>query len=380
MPKRNKPFDPRAESDILLVYLSKKRFRMGVIMRICSINEIQENDVLAKDVMADDYNVFLYKNTILNKNYIEKLKKINIPFVCIKDEISDEQVALLKRDIEERSKNKIKEVIEHHTYNNGAGLKDIINTADNIISNILEEEEVIENVYDIKERSADVYSHSISICVLSTLVALKLGLDAETVHDIGVGCLLHDMGLRYLMIDYQDQEIDSLSSKELVEYKKHPVYGYSALKNENWLSKKSKEIILCHHERLNGSGYPLHATEITIETKIVNVCDVFDELICGIGYRRLKIYQAVEYLKGYKNLLFDGKVVDALLEFTAVYPTGSVILTNEKEVGIVLKQNKYFPERPVIQISRDKNGNTMEKGKIIDLVQVKNVFIDSVLE
>ena len=353
---------------------------MGVIMRICSINEIQENDVLAKDVMADDYNVFLYKNTILNKNYIEKLKKINIPFVCIKDEISDEQVALLKRDIEERSKNKIKEVIEHHTYNNGAGLKDIINTADNIISNILEEEEVIENVYDIKERSADVYSHSISICVLSTLVALKLGLDAETVHDIGVGCLLHDMGLRYLMINYQDQEIDSLSSKELVEYKKHPVYGYSALKNENWLSKKSKEIILCHHERLNGSGYPLHATEITIETKIVNVCDVFDELICGIGYRRLKIYQAVEYLKGYKNLLFDGKVVDALLEFTAVYPTGSVILTNEKEVGIVLKQNKYFPERPVIQISRDKNGNTMEKGKIIDLVQVKNVFIDSVLE
>lgn len=380
MPKRHKPFDPRAESDILLVYLSKKRFRMGVIMRICSINEIQENDVLAKDVMADDYNVFLYKNTILNKNYIEKLKKINIPFVCIKDEISDEQVALLKRDIEERSKNKIKEVIEHHTYNNGAGLKDIINTADNIISNILEEEEVIENVYDIKERSADVYSHSISICVLSTLVALKLGLDAETVHDIGVGCLLHDMGLRYLMINYQDQEIDSLSSKELVEYKKHPVYGYSALKNENWLSKKSKEIILCHHERLNGSGYPLHATEITIETKIVNVCDVFDELICGIGYRRLKIYQAVEYLKGYKNLLFDGKVVDALLEFTAVYPTGSVILTNEKEVGIVLKQNKYFPERPVIQISRDKNGNTMEKGKIIDLVQVKNVFIDSVLE
>ncbi len=380
MPKRHKPFDLRAESGILLVYLSKKRFRMGVIMRICSINEIQENDVLAKDVMADDYNVFLYKNTILNKNYIEKLKKINIPFVCIKDEISDEQVALLKRDIEERSKNKIKEVIEHHTYNNGAGLKDIINTADNIISNILEEEEVIENVYDIKERSADVYSHSISICVLSTLVALKLGLDAETVHDIGVGCLLHDMGLRYLMIDYQDQEIDSLSSKELVEYKKHPVYGYSALKNENWLSKKSKEIILCHHERLNGSGYPLHATEITIETKIVNVCDVFDELICGIGYRRLKIYQAVEYLKGYKNLLFDGKVVDALLEFTAVYPTGSVILTNEKEVGIVLKQNKYFPERPVIQISRDKNGNTMEKGKIIDLVQVKNVFIDSVLE
>lgn len=349
-------------------------------MKICSINEVRENDILAKDVMADDYNVFLYKNTKLNKNHIEKLKKINIPFVYIKDEILEEQVAILKKDIEEKSKNKIKEVIEHHTYNNGSGLKGIADTADNIINNILEEEQVIENVYDIRERSADVYTHSISVCVLSALVALKLGLDTESVHDIGVGCLLHDMGLRYLMIDYQNQEIDSLSSKELVEYKKHPVYGYSALKSENWLSKKSKEIILCHHERLNGSGYPLHATEISMETKIVNVCDTFDEMICGIGYRRTKVYESVEYLKSCKNLLFDSKVVDALLEFTAVYPTGSIILTNEKELGVVIRQNRNFPERPVIQISRDKNGNTMEKEKIVNLVHVKNVFIDSVLE
>ena len=349
-------------------------------MRLCSINEIQENDVLARDVMADDYNVFLYKNTILSKKYIEKLRKLNIPFVYIKDEISEEQVAILKKDIEEKSKTKMKEVIQRHTYNNSSALKDISNTADNIISNILEEEEVIENIHDIRERSTDIYSHSISICVLSTLVALKLGLDKESVHDIGVGCLLHDFGLRYLMIEYQDEDVESLSPKQLVEYKKHPVYAYSALKNENWLSKKSKEIILCHHERLNGSGYPLHATEISMETRIVSVCDIFDEMICGIGCRRMKIYEAVEYLKSCKNLLFDGSVVNALLEFTAVYPTGSIVVTNEKEVAVVIKQNKHFPERPVLQISRDKDGNPIEEEKIIDLVEVKNVFIDSVLE
>ena len=118
--------------------------------------------------------------------------------------------------------------------------------------------------------------HSISICVLATLVALKLGLDKERVHDIGVGCLLHDLGLRYMMIEYEDQDVETLSDKEMIEYKKHPVYGYTALKNENWLSKKSKEIILCHHEKIDGSGYPLHATEISVDTKIVSVCDTFD--------------------------------------------------------------------------------------------------------
>ena len=349
-------------------------------MKICSIDELKEHDILARDVMSDGYNVFLYKNTILNKKYIEKLKNLNIQYVYIQDNIPKEEVAVLKKEIEEKSKSKVKEVILKHTYNNSNELKELSETADNIIVNILEEEEVIENIYDIKERSADIYLHSISICVLATLVALKLGLDNERVHDIGVGCLLHDLGLRYMMIEYEDQDIETLSNKELVEYKKHPVYGYTALKNENWLSKKSKEIILCHHEKMDGSGYPLHATEISVDTKIVSVCDTFDEMICGIGRKRMKIYEAVEYLKSFKNILFDGKIVDALLDFTAVYPSGSVIVTNEGDVAVVIRQNKGFPERPIIQITRDKFGNPVDDDKIIDLVKVNNIFIDSVLE
>ncbi len=348
-------------------------------MRLCAVNDIRENDILAKDVMADNYNVFLYKNTILNKKYIEKLQNLNIEYVYIKDEISEEQVTILRKDIEEYSKKKIKEVIQSHTYKSNSHMIDVSETADEIISNILEDDEIIENIYDIKKRSTDVYAHSINICVLATLVALKMGLDQESVHDIGVGCLLHDLGLRYLMIEYQDQDVNELSDKALVEYKKHPIYGYNAIKNENWISKKSKEIILCHHERLNGSGYPLHATEIALETKIVNVCDVFDELICGIGCKQLKIYEAVEYLKSHKNILFDEKVVDALLDFTAIYPTGSIIVTNEKEIGTVIRQNKEFPERPVVQITRDENGNSVED-KIINMLECKDIFIESVIE
>ena len=349
-------------------------------MKICSIDELKEHDILARDVLSDGYNVFLYKNTILNKKYIEKLKNLNIQYVYIQDNIPQEEIAVLKKEIEEKSKSKVKEVILKHTYNNSNELKALSETADNIIVNILDEDEVVENIYDIKERSADIYMHSISICVLATLVALKLGLDQERVHDIGVGCLLHDLGLRYMMIEYEDQDIETLSNKELAEYKKHPVYGYTALKNENWLSKKSKEIILCHHEKIDGSGYPLHATEISVDTKIVSVCDAFDEMICGIGRKRMKIYEAVEYLKSFKNILFDGRIVDALLDFTAVYPSGSVIVTNEGDIAVVIRQNKGFPERPIIQLTRDKFGNPIDDDKIIDLVKVNNLFIDSVLE
>lgn len=349
-------------------------------MKLCPINEIKENDILARDVMADSYNVFLFKNTILNKKYIEKLKQLGIPYVYIQDNIPQEEIAILKKEVEEKSRYLVREIIQKKTYNTGNELIQLSNAADEIISNILEEDEVIENIYDIKERSADIYTHSISICVLSTLVALHLGLEKERVHDIGVSCLLHDIGLKYLLIDYEDQDIELLNQKELIEYKKHPVYGYTALKNENWISKKSKEMILCHHERIDGSGYPLHATNISLDTKIINVCDTFDEYICGIGRRKMKIHEAVEFMKSNANIIYDKKIVDTLLKFTAVYPCGTKVRTNEGDLCVVIKQNKNFPERPILQILEKKNGRQSEEDEIIDLLKINNIIIDEVLE
>lgn len=245
---------------------------------------------------------------------------------------------------------------------------------------ILEEDEVVEKIYDIKERSSDIYEHSISICSLATLTALKLKLSKQKVHDIGVGCLLHDLGLRYLTIDYADQDVSSLSKMELAEFMKHPVYAYSVLKDENWISDISKNIILYHHELLDGSGYPLHAREIPFEAQIVNICDTFDEMICGIGCKRQRVYEAVEYLKMFKGLKYNKDIVDVFLEFTAVYPAGSHVLLSDNSIGSVIRQNKEFPDRPVVQIMKDKNGKTVNKQIILDLIKVNNIFIEKVVE
>lgn len=68
-------------------------------------------------------------------------------------------------------------------------------------------------------------------------------------------------------------------------------------------------------------------------------------MICGIGCERSKVFEAVRYLRTNRDIKFDGKIVDILLEFTAVYPAGTVVKTNEGETGIVLYQNKQFPDR-----------------------------------
>jgi len=346
------------------------------------IDELVGNEVVAKQVMTWDYQIILPEGAVIRPDYIQKLKELGVIDVWIvnQDSKSTTESVILKEDVKLSVKQKVQDILERHTYHKNEELSELSIAAEDIVSNILEEERVVEQVYDIRQRSADLYEHSVSICSMAILTALKLKLSKEKISEIGIGCLLHDIGLRYETIYFNDVDMEKENPTEYAEYKKHPVYGYNALKNESWLSQTSLSIILFHHERLDGSGYPIKTKDISQECRIVAICDAFDEMICGIGCKRTKVYEAIEYLKNFKNSKFDGKIVDTFLSFTAVYPTGTHVITNEGEVGVVIGQNREFQDRPILRIIRDKNDEELTEEVIKDLVKVHNIFIDKVLD
>jgi len=331
--------------------------------------------------MTRDYNILLSEGTVLHAEYIEKLRDLNIEEIYIADPPTPpaQSLHIMKEETKNLLSEQVKGIIEKHTYHKNDELIELCKTADSIIENILEEDKVVETVYDIKERNTDIYEHSVNICSLSIIVALKLHLTRDQIHDIGVGCLLHDIGLRYVTVSYINQNLSNMREYELAEYKKHPVYGFTALKEESWISDRCKNIILYHHERIDGSGYPLRATDIPIECEIVGVCDVFDEMICGIGYTRSKVYEAVEFLKSSKGICYSKELVETLLQFIAVYPVGSQVITNTGELAIVIKQNNQFPERPILRVIKDKDGVLVNDVLILDMIKMHSIFIDKVI-
>ena len=160
----------------------------------------------------------------------------------------------------------------------------------------------------------------------------------KQVKNIAMGAILHDIGLKYIQAPYIDVDEDKLSPKDELEYKKHTIYGYSSVQDEKWLSDISKEIILFHHERIDGAGFPFQhkGNKLKMEVRIVSVCDEFDSLISGIGNKKIKMYQAIEYMKVHAERDYDGAIVKKLLESVAVYPVGIQVLTNENEVGLMM--------------------------------------------
>ncbi|MBR6769713.1 MAG: HD domain-containing protein [Lachnospiraceae bacterium] len=353
-------------------------------MRLCKISDLAGGEILAKPIVMPGYIFLLSEGCQLQKEYIERLEELGIIEVYIKEEIDFEveRAIILRGRVEKTLRESVKKAIEKHTYCNSNELIELVDTTDKIIDNLLQEEELIERIYEIKERSFDLYEHSLSICSLAIVTALKMKLPQKNIHEMGVGCLLHDLGLRYITVDYVNRGLDEFSEAELIEYKKHPIYGYHAVRDASWISELSKRVILSHHEHIKGNGYPLKMRKknIPIEVRIVDVCEAFDEMICGIGCRRSRSYHAIQYIRNNKNILFDGRVVDVFLGFIAVYPVGSYVLTNYGEVGIVIRQNKNHPDKPFIKIIYDNKGEIIQQDIVKDLLSSNDIFIEKVLE
>ena len=351
-------------------------------MKTVSVNELTGGEYLAKPVKLSDNQTLFYEGTCLYMKHIEALVSANISEVVIFEPtvLSPKEKKVIREQLKTDCSRKMRTVMEKYvTYDNG--IKEISETANEIVEDMFSREEVVDRVYDIRERNADLYDHSVMVASLSILTALKMNLSQWEVYDIGVGSLLHDMGLRYLSTPYQDVDVEKeFDPESLFEYRKHTLYGFSSVEKETWMSNESKKIILFHHERLDKSGFPFKQIVMPIGVRIVAIADAFDDILCGIGVKRGNVRQALEYIRSGKDKMFEGRIVDYFLEFIAAYPVGTTVITNKGDEAIVIEQNEHFTDRPKIKLIKDRTGKPYDDDKMIDLLENDDIMIEHVKE
>lgn len=139
------------------------------------------------------------------------------------------------------------------------------------------------------------YTHSIDVALISSILAIELNYSEEKLKSICLGALLHDIGK--LMIPRRIiQKPGKLDDQEWSLMKQHCILGYALIKESN-LPKECTDIILQHHECLDGSGYPygLHDNQIADTAKIVIIADILDAIT---SYRPYKSAQSLSVAIG----------------------------------------------------------------------------------
>lgn len=354
-------------------------------MRIISLDAVKGSELLARDIIAGNDAVLMVAGTIVKKEYVKRLKDLQIDYIYVEDEFAQgiDLTQSLDFQIKEQCQAAVRDILIKYSYRDSSELEEIKGIADEIIQEILEEPQIIYNLSNIRDKSDSTFSHSLNVCALSVILAFRLKIPKTKIREIAIGCLLHDIGFTYINIDYYQIDMDSCDPKEAREIKKHVIYGYSVIEKMNWLSQTAKDIIISHHERLDGSGYPFHLKDdrIKIGSKIAAVCDEFDSKVYGNLTKRMKVHDAIDYIVSHSSIHFDYNVVKAFVDSVAAYPTGTMIITNQGEVAIVLRQNAHFPTRPVIRIVKNQEGLLPSSWIEKDLTKELTLFIvDTIVE
>jgi putative nucleotidyltransferase with HDIG domain len=163
-------------------------------------------------------------------------------------------------------------------------------------------------------KDASTAEHTRRVALLAVELGEELGLSPARLRSLAIGGLLHDIG-KLSVPDRILQKPGPLDDAEYTEIKLHPERGRELLTELGGFDDTVKRLVLDHHERLDGSGYPnrLRADDLDLETRILAVCDVYDALVSPRVYRAAwTVEQALELLRGESGTAFDPRCVDAL--------------------------------------------------------------------
>jgi putative nucleotidyltransferase with HDIG domain len=165
----------------------------------------------------------------------------------------------------------------------------------------------------LERRDISTEEHTRRVALLAARVGEELKLSPTSRRHLAVGGLLHDIGKLAVPLEIL-QKPASLTDEEFAAIKRHPADGRKLLEELGGFPAAVRNLVSDHHERLDGSGYPrgLTADQMSIETRILAVCDVYDALVSDRVYRAAWSPERALALLQEESAAYDQTVVAAL--------------------------------------------------------------------
>lgn len=250
------------------------------------------------------------------------------------------------------------------------------------VETYLTDKNMLLNLSAMKPVDGDyIYHHSLNVCILAINIAAASGYNEQQVVEIGMGALLHDVGMLLIPKNIRLKN-GRLAENEWFDIQKHPMLGLHLLEKIERLPSSVPFIAYQTHERENGKGYPKQRSNRLIHNfaKVVAVADIFEALSSPRTYREGNIpYKSMESLiKMTRQGLISGELVKSFLEYTSLFPIGSVVELSNGCLGKVIKANGNSFAKPVVCVFANSEGNKLEPQDVYEEDLSKNTTIQIV--
>jgi HD-GYP domain-containing protein (c-di-GMP phosphodiesterase class II) len=244
-------------------------------------------------------------------------------------------------------------------------LKKAKRVMETMVNNIIEDESMLVGMTSIKDYDDYTYHHSVNVSILSIALGHRLGLSKKTLAELGLSALMHDLGKVEVPKEILNKPIE-FSDEDWNIIMKHPAWGACAVFKIKGVDITSMSAFISafeHHLNYDLSGYPKLRSKIELNffSRIIAIADQYDAMTSSRVYSRIPLPpdKALSIMIDRSGTQLDPYLTKVFINMVGVYPLGSIVMLNTRELGIVFDSNTNpdFLDRPRVIILVDREGN-----------------------
>jgi len=339
-------------------------------MKFVDIESVEPGQILGRTIFSANGTVLLSAGVQLTVFMISTLKRLGVTVIYLDDplyrDITQEEV--LSDETKRMVVAQMSETFEALRSGKEFSTRAISQTVDSMLDEVLRNQTVLVQLGDIRTADNAMFLHAMNVCMMASLIGLNMGLNMLQLKELAIGALLHDIG--------------KVGAPEVQEGRMHHAWrGFELLKMKREYSLLTAHVAFQHHEFVNGEGQPrkLSGEEIHLYAKITAVANKYDNLIFGAnGEPPVQPHVACDVLNALSGIELDHEVLVQFMKIVSVYPNGVSVRLSNRQTGVVVRQHRGLPSRPVVRVINKEDDDAVAKE--IDLAVQTTIFIDEVLK
>ena len=241
-------------------------------------------------------------------------------------------------------------------------------SAERVVQSAVRNRHALSSISRIKSKDEYTFMHCVGVSALLVSFAIEMGLPEETLEDLAVGGLVHDIG-KALVPQQVLNKPGRLDESEFGMMKSHVTHSRELLLGLPGITQNALDVALLHHERVDGSGYPggVAGDSISLIGRMSAIVDVYDALTSVRVYKEAwEPTHAMKHLFENSGSLYDGDLVQRFVRCIGIYPVGTTVALESGRVGIVIEQTDSLT-RPIVRIVYNRVHRRFERPIDVDM-------------